>query len=641
MNISLSDVGKTAPIEILFGADIVGNLYTGRKYQLQCGLLVVETLLGWTLMGKVPAVASNFSTSMITFLLFVNNSSVAKLGELDVIEITDPVEKMTREVAAKKDKNFFYETVRCDSEGRSNLFESYNFIFNEWLNEGVIEIVNNPEENNCVHYLPHRPVIKNNSETTKIRPVFDASSHKQGCPSLNQCLEVGSKLIELIPCILLRFRQQKRFLRFLWVNDAGKEFVFRHKRVVFGVNCSPFLLGATIEFHLTKALEKCCNDNPYSKNTIEKLMTGFYVDNCVTSVTDENELRLFVSEATALMEEATKDLRRWEASGNTKTVVPLLGLLWDSSKDTLKINSETFQEMELKRPITKRLMLSIAQSIFNPKLWGKRQGWEALVENDMAEEFCNWVTHLPELSSIEIPRWIQAGNMEADHWSLHMFSDATAKSRVAPLKEISTLRIELLVATIGVRFYQSVKRQFSQYVESYFWSDSTTVLSWIQRKDDWYIQTKYVPGSLNPADLPSRGCGVRQLFHSRWWEGPEWLYRKENDWPQQQKLEVHEEEVCTEKKKNASPSLLNMTSDDWHLHYFSQYIKLLRMIAWALRFCYNARNLHEKRTGELVAEEIDKAEIFVLKLVQNEGFGSDTKRISLLNPFVDEFGFYV
>ncbi|XP_072400213.1 uncharacterized protein [Diabrotica undecimpunctata] len=91
---------------------------------------------------------------------------------------------------------------------RSNLFESYNFIFNEWLNEGVIEIVNNPEENNCVHYLPHRPVIKNNSETTKIRPIFDASSHEQGCP-LNQCLEVGPNLIELIPSVLLRFRQQK------------------------------------------------------------------------------------------------------------------------------------------------------------------------------------------------------------------------------------------------------------------------------------------------------------------------------------------------------------------------------------------------------------------------------------------------
>ncbi|XP_072401109.1 uncharacterized protein [Diabrotica undecimpunctata] len=464
MNISLSDVGKTAPIE---GADIVGKLYTGRKYQLQCGLVAVETLLGWTLMGKVSAVASNFSTSMITFSLFVNNSSVAKLCEPDVIGITDPVERMTRDVAAKEAKNFFYETVRCDSEGRYE-------VMLPWLNE--------------------HPLISDN-------------------------LVVARR--------------------------------------------SPFLLGATIEFHLTKALEKC-NDNPYSKNTIEKLITGFYVDNCVTSVTDENDLRVFVSEATALMEEAKMDLRGWEALGNTKIVVPVLGFLWDSSSDILKINSETFQGMELERPITKRRMLSIAQSIFDPidftcpvslfpklllqKLWEKRQGWDAPVKNDMAEEFFDWVSHLPELSSIEIPHWIQSGPMEADHWSLHMFSDASnkayaavvflrvvrndvvliflvaAKSRVAPLKKIFILRLELLAATTGVRLYQSVKRQFSQYVESYFWSDSTTVLSWIQRKGDWSIFVfnrvqeirnlvipecwKYVPATLNLADLPSRGCAV-------------------------------------------------------------------------------------------------------------------------------------
>ncbi|XP_050517463.1 uncharacterized protein LOC126892072 [Diabrotica virgifera virgifera] len=366
MNISLSDVGHIAPIEILLGADVVGKLYTGRKYQLQCGLVAVETLLGWTLMGKVPAVASNFSTSMMSIALFVDSSSVAKLWEIDIIGITDPVEKLTREVAAKEAKffstrlsdvttkvdNLVVARRRLDTTlnklKKSNLFESYNLIFNEWLNEGVIEIVNNPEENNCVHYLPHRPVIKNTSGTTKIRPVFDASSHKQGRPSLNQCLEVGPNLIELIPSVLLRFRQQKidvvsnirnafhqisvhskdrDFLRFLWVNNEGKEFVFRHKRVVFGVNCSPFLLGATIEFHLIKALKKCCNDMPYSKNAIERLMIGFYVDNCVTSVTDENELRKFVSEATAIMEEAKMDLRGWESSGSTKTVVPVLGLL--------------------------------------------------------------------------------------------------------------------------------------------------------------------------------------------------------------------------------------------------------------------------------------------------------------------------
>ena len=48
-------------------------------------------------------------------------------------------------------------------------------------------------------------------------------------------------------------------LRFLWVEDVAKEppdiKMYRFTRVVFGVSSSPFLLNATIKFHLEKYLE--------------------------------------------------------------------------------------------------------------------------------------------------------------------------------------------------------------------------------------------------------------------------------------------------------------------------------------------------------------------------------------------------
>lgn len=44
---------------------------------------------------------------------------------------------------------------------------------------------------------------------TKIRPVFNASASKPGCPSLNQCLKVGPNLIELNSASLNRFREGK------------------------------------------------------------------------------------------------------------------------------------------------------------------------------------------------------------------------------------------------------------------------------------------------------------------------------------------------------------------------------------------------------------------------------------------------
>ena len=89
-----------------------------------------------------------------------------------------------------------------------------------------------------------------------MRPVFDASAREVGSPSLNDCLEEWPNLNELIPAVLLRFRERRMgvsadikkafsqisvnpvegdYLRFLWWADSSGEIdVFRHQRVAFG-----------------------------------------------------------------------------------------------------------------------------------------------------------------------------------------------------------------------------------------------------------------------------------------------------------------------------------------------------------------------------------------------------------------------
>ena len=57
-----------------------------------------------------------------------------------------------------------------------------------------------------VHYLSHRTMIKNVRDTTKTRTVFNASSKIQNNPSLNDCLQSSPRLLPLIFNILLRFR---------------------------------------------------------------------------------------------------------------------------------------------------------------------------------------------------------------------------------------------------------------------------------------------------------------------------------------------------------------------------------------------------------------------------------------------------
>ena len=54
-----------------------------------------------------------------------------------------------------------------------NLFDAYDNVFKEWLQEGIIEEVPEDEESCIGHFLPHRPVFKEEG-TTKTRPVFQA-----------------------------------------------------------------------------------------------------------------------------------------------------------------------------------------------------------------------------------------------------------------------------------------------------------------------------------------------------------------------------------------------------------------------------------------------------------------------------------
>ena len=141
---------------------------------------------------------------------------------------------------------------------KNGLFEEYNNVFKEWQQNGIIELVPTCDLDKNSHYLPHRPVLKENNATTRIRPVFDASAKGKYSPSLNDCLERGRNMIEQIPSVMLRFREGKfgaiadiakaflqisinpkdrDYLRFLWYgNEDRNEIIeYRHRRVVFVV----------------------------------------------------------------------------------------------------------------------------------------------------------------------------------------------------------------------------------------------------------------------------------------------------------------------------------------------------------------------------------------------------------------------
>ena len=128
----------------------------------------------------------------------------------------------------------------------SEVLPRYNEVFKEYEKEKIIERVPEdeiPAEIGKVHYLPHRPVVKEHRETTKIRAVFDASCGVNG-PSLNECLCSGPNLISKVFDVLLKFRlnriailadikkaflnvevfkDHQDFLRFLWYDFESKD----------------------------------------------------------------------------------------------------------------------------------------------------------------------------------------------------------------------------------------------------------------------------------------------------------------------------------------------------------------------------------------------------------------------------------
>ncbi|GFY04571.1 uncharacterized protein TNCV_4416551 [Trichonephila clavipes] len=207
------------------------------------------------------------------------------------------------------------------------LRDKYGLLHENYLDEGIIEKVTNPfiPTNNPVFYLPHQVIIKNESLTTKLRLVFDASAHEEKQLSLNDCLFHGVNLNPNILDVLISFRSnkiavladvEKAFLhislapkdrdvvRFLIDDSENGVKVYRFNRVLFGVNKSPFLLAATIKTHIGKYMEKY-------PDTVRTLDHCFYVDDLVTG--DDNAKSAFdlSSKEAKIMSEAGMNLRKW------------------------------------------------------------------------------------------------------------------------------------------------------------------------------------------------------------------------------------------------------------------------------------------------------------------------------------------
>ena len=78
-------------------------------------------------------------------------------------------------------------------ENNPEFLGKYYSVFHKYESNEQIQEIPSDEivSKNPTYYMPHRPVLKESSITTKIRPVFDASAPSYNNISLNDLLDTG------------------------------------------------------------------------------------------------------------------------------------------------------------------------------------------------------------------------------------------------------------------------------------------------------------------------------------------------------------------------------------------------------------------------------------------------------------------
>ncbi|KAK2577927.1 hypothetical protein KPH14_000952 [Odynerus spinipes] len=218
-----------------------------------------------------------------------------------------------------------------------------------------------------------------------------------------------------------------------------------------------------------------------------------------------------------------------------------------------------------------------------------------------------------------------------------------AKTKVAPIKEQSILRLELCASVLLAPLMFKARATLNlESATVHVWTDSTIVLAWIkQHPSTWKtfianrvaeIQTflpkcvwRHVSTSNNPADCASRGMPVADLRdHSLWWHGPAWLSKPSANWPSSANLPPTEK-LDLERRTTTTAHHVRIIEQSCNLaENVSSWPRLLRVTAYCMRFI--ARLRYPKTvypTIALTADEVSLARMFWIKQAQSSAFARE------------------
>ncbi|XP_053683167.1 uncharacterized protein LOC128733540 [Sabethes cyaneus] len=367
----------------------------------------------------------------------------------------------------------------------------------------------------------------------------------------------------------------------------------------------------------------------------------------------------------------------------------VLGMWWDTASDTFTFRLSPKHDAKLlsgARMPTKREVLRTLMAIYDPiglignflmylkillqEIWRSGCAWDDEIAGSLAEKWLTWIAVLPDVRNVRVPRCYRViTSANTTNVQLHIFCDASengiaavayfrfeengviecamigSKTRVAPLKFLSIPRLELQAAVIGARLAGSIagshRIKISQQI---FWTDSRDVVCWIRsdhrrfspfvafrvsellettRVNDW----RWVPTRLNVADDGTKWQRLPDLRPtSRWFCGPDFLRKPENEWPG---------EGCdpgTTVEEMRSSVLHHMVAKPLiDFVRFSKWKRLLRAVAYVVRFAanlLNRRNRIPTKLGPLEKDELNRAEQIIYREVQRQVYPDEVRLLS-------------
>ncbi|XP_074645921.1 uncharacterized protein LOC141902180 [Tubulanus polymorphus] len=317
------------------------------------------------------------------------------------------------------------------------------------------------------------------------------------------------------------------------LRDLGEPDAYQMVVNIFGTRCS----AAIACF----ALRKTTDEPGVAADVRDAILRDFYMDDFLHSETSPPEATRMIQDVTRAVRHG--GFRLTKLLGNSREVIQVLppgelsvyvatdrlpsvralGVWWNAEMDEIGIKLPSLERF------SRRELLRLISSIFDPfgmvapvinrakiqmqATWSKKLHWDAELPKEDVVQWRELLQDLPKL-----------------------------KTRVAPLKKMSIVRLEIQAAVLAVQLGESIKKEVTCHIdETLYWSDSKVVLSYVSNESKRFHmfvavrvaeihdstipkQWRHVPGSQNPADDCSRGIPAAALA-KRWFQAPVFLYQ--------------------------------------------------------------------------------------------------------------------